>query len=284
MVLRQLLNNITSKGRNMKILGISGLKQSGKNSSANYLSGYVLKKHSQVENYGITSMGELNVYTSYQDGSKDWGILDLNRKDSEFIESAEQTIWPFVKCYSFADSLKRTAVDLFELKPEQVWGTDEQKSSLTHLRWENMPGVISSDDEQAWCEYDPSNYGLIVHDDGLMSGREFLQFFGTEIGRKIHGPIWINATIRQIISEQSELAIITDVRFPDEVEIIQEAGGMVYRLDRQAFEDSHPSETALSKENFDWDKFDRVVSNKELNILQSCEAVRQRAIRDGIVQ
>lgn len=32
---------------------------------------------------------------------------------------------------------------------------------------------------------------------GCMTSREFMQFFGTEIMRKIHEPIWINSCIKK---------------------------------------------------------------------------------------
>ena len=78
-----------------------------------------------------------------------------------------------------------------------------------------------------------------------MTAREFMQFFGTDIMREMYEPIWVNGCIKKIQQEQSGLAIIADVRFPNEAEAIEQAGGKLVRLTRQVFEDSHSSEVAL---------------------------------------
>ena len=79
-----------------------------------------------------------------------------------------------------------------------------------------------------------------------MAAREFMQFFGTDVCRKIYEPIWVNSCIKQDTTRSNqELAIIADVRFPNEAEAIEKAGGRLVRLTRKVFEDSHSSEVAL---------------------------------------
>jgi len=260
----------------MKILGIAGKKQSGKNSSANYLTGYTLKECGAISDYRILDSGELNVLTNFQDGTTDWGVLDICRKDEEFLSIAEKTIFPFVKIYSFADSLKELAVNLFELEPEQVWGTDEQKNSLTHLKWSDMPGVYDGFIfDQHGNAIDRDKYYIKEDINSYMTGREFLQFFGTEIGRRIYSPIWINSTINKIVSEKSGLAIIADVRFPDEVYAIQNSGGSVIRLLRSVYEDNHPSEISLDETVFHPSGFDSIIDNRNLSMKETCEKVEK---------
>jgi len=271
----------------MKILGISAKKQGGKNSSANYLNGLVLKREGVIHDFNMLESGELNVLTEFEDGSRDWGILDLYRKDSEFLSAAENRIFPYVKNYSFADSLKELAVNLFELNHESVYGTDAQKMEPIHLRWENMPGVVTNEAlfnelhgslcENTKVECEDKNFRLIYHSPGPMTGREFLQFLGTEIGRRMYPSVWVNATINKIVTEQSGLAIVTDVRFPDEVQAIKDAGGIVLRLDRRMFEDDHPSEIALDEPGYDWDNFHGVIRNQGLTLLESCKLVEEFA-------
>tara|TARA_Y100000114_G_scaffold157101_1_gene187080 strand:- start:1405 stop:2148 length:744 start_codon:yes stop_codon:yes gene_type:complete len=208
----------------MIILGISGRKQAGKNTAANILHGIVLKDHDLINDWSIGPKGELIVETKDSSG---WGEFDITRKDSHFIEYAEHSMWPFVKLYSFADAVKWMCTDLLDIPYECVWGTDDQKNqSQQHLLWENMPGVTTKS--------------------GPMTAREFMQFFGTDIMRKIYAPIWTNNTIKRINTEQSQLAIVADVRFPNEVEAINNAGGTVIRLTRKlGDDDKHSSEIAL---------------------------------------
>ena len=78
-----------------------------------------------------------------------------------------------------------------------------------------------------------------------MTAREFMQFFGTDVMRKMYEPIWVSSCIKKIQQEQSELAIIADVRFPNEAKAIEKAGGTLIRLTRQTIEDNHSSEVAL---------------------------------------
>lgn len=278
----------------MKILGISAKKQGGKNSSANHLNGVILKKNRIISDFNLLESGELNVLTEFEEGFQDWGLLDLYRRDVAFLNAAEDRIFPYVKNYSFADSLKEAAVNLFGLKPESVWGTDAQKMEKTHLLWENMPGVTTHktpedtvDEEVAGRlgkYYEKVLGGVIYHEAGPMSGREFLQFFGTEIGRKMYPPIWVNATINKIMAEQSGLAIVTDVRFPDEVSAIQNAGGYVIRLDRNMFpDDRHPSEISLDPEVYDWSSFDTVIHNQDLSLADSCKLVEKFARSHNLV-
>ena len=77
----------------------------------------------------------------------------------------------------------------------------------------------------------------------------------------------VDATIRKIKEESPELAIICDCRFPNEVDGIKKAGGKTIRLTRNdESPDVHESETALDKDNFDWDKFDLILDNKNIEI------------------
>tara|TARA_B100001939_G_scaffold61857_2_gene50850 strand:+ start:5296 stop:6003 length:708 start_codon:yes stop_codon:yes gene_type:complete len=221
----------------MKILGISGRKQAGKNTTANILHGVVLKRLNNIEDWNIGASGELLVQT---EGG--WGEFDVTRQDRAFSEYAEYNMWPFVKLYSFADELKRICVELFNIPYECVFGTDEQKNQVQeHLLWENIPGVTTNE--------------------GPMTAREFMQFFGTDVCRKMYEPIWVDSCIRKIQAEQSELAIIADVRFPNEAKAIERAGGRLLRLTRNIYDDDHSSEVAL-----DDYPFTSCINNKDNSI------------------
>ena len=255
----------------MKILGISGRKQAGKNTTANILHGLVLERYGLVEDWTVGDRGELRVLTRDRHGNLGWGELDICRKDEEFAAYADQNMWPYVKLYSFADSLKWMCTELFEIPYASVWGTDAEKNKLQpHLLWENMPGVITREmferesgnmlcdwfpEEEEWgsknMQESLSKIGLYYHDAGPMTAREFMQLLGTEIGRKMFEPIWINATLKKIKREQPELAIIADVRFPNEGGAIDDTDGLVARLTRTMFpEDTHYSETAMDNYPF----------------------------------
>lgn len=61
--------------------------------------------------------------------------------------------------------------------------------------------------------------------------RRLLQVIGTEAGRNIHGPdCWVLAAENKL--EPNRNHVFTDVRFPNECEWIQSAGGKVYKVER----------------------------------------------------
>lgn len=205
------------------ILGISGRKQAGKNTTANILHGIVLKRQGFIKDWSIGGEGQLMIDPS--DGTG-WGEFDVERKDEGFVSWADNNMWPFVKLYSFADNLKAICTELFNIPHECVYGTDEQKNQVQeHLLWDNMPGLPIKT--------------------GPMTAREFMQYFGSEVCRGLYQPVWVDSCIKKIQREQSELAIIADVRFPNEVKAIENAGGKVLRLTRNIYDDNHSSEVAL---------------------------------------
>lgn len=245
-----------------KIIGISGRKQAGKNTVANILHGIVLKEQALIEDWNIGKNGQLLILTSDSDGVTAWGEFDVSRKDDAFIEYAELHMWPFVKLYSFADSLKWICTELFNIPYECVWGTNNQKNKIqNHLLWENMPGIEITN-------------SYILNKNGPMTSREFMQYFGTNVMRKIYEPIWINSCINKIKKEGPELAIIADVRFANEIKELKRAGGIALRLTRNIFNDNHECESALDADNFDWTNFDHIIDNKEMSIDALCNHVK----------
>ena len=241
------------------ILGISGKKQAGKTTIANIIHGEVLLKNGLVKDYNINDKGKLIVNTVNAQGKDGWGEFDIERKDEQFVEYAHYNMWPYVKLYNFADSLKDMCINLFGFTYDQAYGTNEQKNEkVKHLLWSNMPrGKVNKKSPK-----------------GEMSAREFMQFFGTEVMRKMHDDVWANACLNKILKEGSDLAIIADVRFPNEVEAITKAGGKVLRLERNVHEDNHDSETALDADNYDHDNFWHVLDNREIGIGETITEVR----------
>ena len=118
-----------------------------------------------------------------------------------------------------------------------------------------------------------------------MTAREVMQYIGTDIFRKIYPNVWADSTIRRITAEGTALAVVTDVRFPNEVKAIQDAGGKVIRLTRNSeSDDQHSSEVALDKEQYDWDNFDEVIDNEEMEVSACNELVYSMLQKWGWVE
>jgi hypothetical protein len=87
--------------------------------------------------------------------------------------------------------------------------------------------------------------------------RTLLQWWGTEYRRAQDPNYWVKKTLQQIANDQPDVALICDVRFPNEVDGIRAAGGYVVRVDRIGFVSDvpeHISEKSLDHFTpMDWD-------------------------------
>lgn len=143
------------------------------------------------------------------------------------------------KIYSFADPLKQNiCIDILGLSYDQCYGSDDNKNEITHIKWNN-------------------NY---------LTAREVMQVVGTEIFRKMYPEVWTTSLINQIKKDDYDIALISDCRFPNEVEIIQKNYGYVLRLTRNPFNSDHDSEKALDSEHYDWQNFDFVLDNQNMDL------------------
>jgi hypothetical protein len=240
-----------------RILGFAGKKQSGKNTCANLLIGFEMVSLGLTSGFKITKEGKLWVNDILGDAENNSGIFDVFSESSNIKEFLRVQLDPFVKIYSFADLLKKNVcMDVFGLTKEQCYGTDQEKNSESNIKWEDVP-------------FSPSGMRS-----KRLTARELMQYVGTDFFREMNHNIWVDATIRKIKEEGSYMPIICDCRFPNEVCGIQEAGGKVIRLTRgQDSEDSHSSETALDKDNYDWANFNVVIDNKNMNHAEQNKAL-----------
>ncbi len=241
-----------------KILGLSGRKQSGKNTSCNFLMGMELISGVwsykgnlvEIEDFQLNEHGDILIKL---DG--DYKKIDIYNPNNNLYEFLLGNIWPFIKNYSFGDKLKQICIELFDLTYNQCYGSDEDKNTFTNYKWSQMSDEIIDDFTIGTTIGTGNEY---------ITAREFLQLFGTNVMRNIYDNIWVNACIKQIKSEQPELAVITDVRFKNEIDGIKKAGGKVIRLTRKVHNDSHGSETSLDN----YKEFDAVIDNQNMDIEQ----------------
>lgn len=186
-----------------------------------------------------------------------------------------------VYVYHFADKLKEFCIDYLDLPRELVYGTDEQKNTLSHLRWIQMPfyermrqkyalgrtehGVCTY--LQALAEFDL----LHMENDGLMTIREVLQYIGTEEFRESYGgDYWIKQLDKKIKKDSPDISIICDCRFPEEV-LWGKENGVVIKLTRGLVGDAHSSETALDAEHFDQSNFSHIIDNRNQTVEETCK-------------
>lgn len=107
-----------------------------------------------------------------------------------------------------------------------------------------------------------------------------LQWYGSEYRRGLYGDnYWIDKA-REVYNRsldwQPDIVVFTDCRFPNEVALIKELGGLLWRVNRPGAgdpRDQHVSETAL----------DRTLSDREIEnegTLSQLKALVLRSVRE----
>jgi hypothetical protein len=192
----------------------------------------------------------------------------------------------------FAGKLKETASLLTGIHVEKF---EDQEFKKTYLGKEwNSPYNI------------PFSGPDFVEHDGAMTVRTLLQRLGTEAMRDgLHANVWVNALFADyipVVKEWDELGndtlveypnwIITDMRFPNEMEAVKLRFGITIRVVRPEFnvntitgekhavelhKDLHPSETALDDATFDYE----IVNDGTLEDL--VEKVREILIKEKLI-
>lgn len=298
------------------IIALCGKKGSGKNTLCNFLHGYQLKSLGIINNFYLDDNGGLVINLNVVDENEVQQAadisIDVTRTDIDFGEWASYNMWPYIKHYSFAHSLKEIGENLFDIPRENLFGTEDQKNQIMpHLLWENMPGIVTPSQVKEYSEYETSSgfnlyceiekksrdeqnasywddninkpnilnnrkwiLNTIIHEPGPMTAREFMQFFGTEIMRKMYEPLWTNRTIKDIESEEPLIAVISDCRFKNEAKALKAKGAKLVYLTRSiSNNDNHLSENGFG----DFNDFDLTIDNANMTLLDTC-----KALLDGI--
>jgi hypothetical protein len=134
---------------------------------------------------------------------------------------------------SFAHALKKSAVKALGIV------TDDPDGYCDRLKKHGTVTVQLSDSWSGWSK--------------KISGREYLQNYGTEAHRELFGTdFWVDTALPKDAFHEGEVWVVTDVRFPNEAERIKELGGLVVELERDGTgAGEHASETPLPRELID---------------------------------
>lgn len=134
---------------------------------------------------------------------------------------------------AFADKLKEAVANLFGIDPQKV---DEFKE-------------ISPIDDLPRVEV---HLAVMNYYEWTFSWREFLQRFGTEMGRNTFGQnFWVDLLLPNPYGaghyvDEFDKCVVTDVRFPNEAVRVKLLGGAIIEIERPGHEpDDHASEQPL---------------------------------------
>ena len=259
-------------------------------------------------NSGKDLVGKIIQYLTAKYTSEE--ILDILSKDGDYLllPFSDETNWKIKK---FADKLKDIVCLLIGCTRQQLEDRNFKEKELGEewgvwkvIRQDGTQfGRISANKKDAEftlsiCSF--SNCQVVFE---KMTPRKMLQQVGTDLFRnQLHPNTWTNATfanykpikdnlldgeIRVVRNEDLIYPnwIITDVRFPNELEAIKKHNGITIRINRGLVERTgkliqepeHISETAL-----DDAKFDYIIEN-DCTIDDLIEKVREILIKENII-
>lgn len=149
-----------------------------------------------------------------------------------------------IKRYGFGDALKR------EVNAAAMAAGGMEKLLAQGGVPDDRYGQLST------C-FVPFSSNVVFHPDAptddplcpLGKQRTLLQWWGTEYRRAQDPNYWVQKTMEMIAQDAPDVALICDVRFPNEAEGIRAAGGYIVRVRRLGYVSDvpqHVSETALN--------------------------------------
>jgi len=149
-------------------------------------------------------------------------IIAFGHKKRTGKDSAGQYLerkYGFVRL-AFADALKEGAMAIFGLSHVQCYGPTEIKEAVDP-RWD-------------------------------MSPRGILQAMGEGMRQAIYPDVWVRIVQERMLADRTKNYVITDLRYPNEAQMVRKLGGMLVRIDRPGIpQDNHISETAM--DDFEYD-------------------------------
>jgi hypothetical protein len=168
---------------------------------------------------------------------------------SEFLKGLLLTNgYQDVEIFNFADPLKEDiCMNMFNLTYVQCYGEDHSKNELVDAYW----------------------------DDKQLSARDLMQLIGTDLFRKLNKNVWVNALINKIKKTNHQIVIVSDCRFPNEVDAIKNNNGLVFRLNRDPFHSDHISESILDFNYYDWNNFDAIISNEQMTVREQFDQLKK---------
>lgn len=207
-------------------------------------------------------------------------------KDTLGRHLTDSNLFHYVIPMWFATPGKNFLHKAFGVPRDCLWGTNEQKNRPTNIRWRDLPHFDTYILRSELGE--PHAIAAVQRADQFLTGRELMQEFLENTFEKIPG-VWVRLfkeELREAKQEydskyEDEIAIVMDVRRPNEVDAIHEEGGKVIRLLRAPHDktDRFKSETFLDPENYDPSNFDAVIDNRFLTPEETW-AEAQRVLRN----
>lgn len=160
---------------------------------------------------------------------------------------------------SFAEPMKEMVRHAFPFTDEQLYGPSSAREQplmdypLSGMCMACGFGAVGNHEIAARGGFKEDYKYLVCTNCGNampthVTARIALQTLGTEWGRRLNPDIWARATLHKIQQSSHDLWVISDLRFKNELRIVQEHEGIALRLMRRWHEGSgnvHQSEAEM---------------------------------------
>ena len=276
------------------IIGISGRIGSGKDTVATIIQYLVAKKQAGYKN--PESEEDLNCYLKGDHRKHStWEVKKFASKLKECVSiitgfSLDQLEDIDIKNSDLGDNWERWYNTHYKLQSNTNPKGRLDKYVATQLEVERQHDLISNT---------ISGHHFVVE---RLTVRKLLQELGTEVGRAIHPDFWVNALFTNYVLEGGNEGgertasdggyysapsykgnypnwIITDMRFPNELQTITSRNGITIRLTRNSdVPATHESETALDDAEFKY-----VINNDFSTIDELIPLVKDVLIKEKIL-
>lgn len=254
-----------------------GAKQSGKTTSATAIYGYYLTSLGIIPNAHFDDDGRMSVV--YNKKTNEGIYYDIDDNSPEMVDFNRKNVWGHIKHESFATALKDSIVSLFGIKREYIYGTDEDKNRVTHIKWNYVLPLLSE------RRYEKNEYKMGTY----LTIRELCQVFGTDMCRAIDEDCHLRSAVNKLIQESADICLIPDGRFsneffyfdkPEAKELLGDTKVWRIKYTRNSAPDNPPGEQGLPE--VDESLYDLVVDNIDISVLEKNDLVINFFIEKGV--
>lgn len=205
------------------------------------------------------------------------GICGRKKHGKDKFASMLAASMPALDRVSFAKRLKEVCVRVYGLNEAQV--NDEIGKEMLL----SVPIALDDRIQQLRAETGAHNIG--PHGLVAKTPRQVLQFVGTDYVREACPSYWLDIVGAQFSQRPGADFAVTDVRFPNEAELIRSRGGKIVRILRIASEVKGGESPEHSSERMDFDP-DYTIATMENDFSLSkiiCESFAARGmLQDGL--
>lgn len=260
-------------------------RQAGKTSGCTVVYGYHLASLGVVPNANIDPNGRMSVI--YNKKTNEGIYFDIDNDSPEMIDFKSKNVWPHIKHASFADALKDSIVKLFSVDRKLIYGTDDDKNTITHIEWKLVLPFLSEDRirniERKWLA---SNKPFPKY----LTIRELCQVFGTDMCRSIDENCHLRSAVSSLIKDNPTIGFICDGRFeneffyfdsPEAKKLLGDTKVWRIKYTRNSSPDNPPGEQGLP--DVPEDRYDLVIDNRNISVLEKNDILINFLIKNDVL-